>query len=275
MSQLRAGFRFSQSSLATFQRCRRRFQLKYLRQLEWPAPVSASEEDWEVDLKRGQLFHQLVQQASMGIDVDGLVAACDDDLLRQWWSNFQRHGPRRQGRVYTEVELAVPLRSHLLVAKLDRVVVETTGRVSIMDWKTGLRPPSQQQLADSWQTAVYRFVTAEGGAWLTTGSELSPLPPEQIELLYWHAGFPSALEPIGYSAAEHEEVGRRLHAELDEIETEVASGAFSRTADVGQCRRCEYRSFCARGRRPESAADSGLWEEEDDADWMLIPPEER
>ena len=113
MSRLRPGFRFSQSGLATFQRCRRRFQLRYLRQLEWPAPVSESEEDWEVDLKRGQLFHQLVQQASMGIDVDGLVAASDDELLRQWWSNFQLHGPHRQGRMYTEVELAVPLRSHL------------------------------------------------------------------------------------------------------------------------------------------------------------------
>ena len=212
---LRTGFRFSQSNLEDFDQCRRRFLLRHVRQLDWPAPVTAEANAWEAALERGQLFHQLAHQDALGLDVSPVVDGCGDPLLQQWWRNLLLHPPViPPGQTLSEVEISVPLANYRLVAKFDRLVSADDGRIIIVDWKTGQRRPDPDQLYESWQTIVYRYVLVEGGNFLNGGTTIAP---EEVSLIYWHVGYPGLLEPLGYSQAEHEEARLRLTATVELI----------------------------------------------------------
>ena len=258
-------FRFSQSGLQAFDRCRRRFFLRYVDELEWPAPVTDSEEQWEKATRRGQLFHLLVQQSALGLDVDATVAANGDPVLSSWWENFLRFAPRPGDgeRAISEVELTAAVGEFSAVAKFDRIVLPASGSgasMRIIDWKTGRLRPRQAELQRSWQTAVYCYVFAEAGGALTEGENSGAIDPGRLELQYWHAEFPDALEPIRYSAAQHAEAEDRLRSAIAEIAylaEKAEPEGFPRTVDERECRHCEYRSYCGRGRSPGAFAE---WE---------------
>ncbi len=256
-------FRFSQSGLQAFDRCRRRFFLRYVDELEWPAPVTDSEEQWEEATRRGQLFHLLVQQSALGLDVEATVAARGDPVLAGWWGNYLQSAPRPGAgeRVLSEVELSAAVGKFSAVAKFDRIVLPAPGRgasISIIDWKTGGLRPRQAELQRSWQTAVYCYVFTEVGGALIDGAGARSIDPGRLELQYWHAGFPDALEPIRYSEALHAEAGDRLRRTIAEISSLAQNGepeGFPRTEDRRECRHCEYRSYCGRGRTPGEFAE--------------------
>ena len=264
-SGLGGEFRFSQSGLQAFERCRRRFFLRYVDELEWPAPVTDSEEQWEEATRRGQLFHHFVQQSSLGLDVQATVAACGDPVLAGWWENYRRFAPRpgEGERVLSEVELSAAAGEFSAVAKFDRILLPAPGNsasIRIVDWKTGLQRPRQAELQRSWQTAVYCYVFTEAGSALMNEGGTGPIDPGQLELQYWHAGFPEALEPIRYSARMHAEAGERVGKIISEIVSLAGEGKperFPRTEDERECRHCEYRSYCGRGRSPAAFAE---WE---------------
>ena len=65
-------FQFSQSSLQDFETCPRRFQLRYLRQLSWPAIESEPIQEAERLAQLGTDFHRLVHQHLVGIDEETL-----------------------------------------------------------------------------------------------------------------------------------------------------------------------------------------------------------
>jgi len=265
---LPTGFRFSQSNLEDYEQCRRLFWLRYVRELDWPAPVTVQADMWEAALWRGQLFHQLVLQDALGLEVSSTVQGSDDPLLQEWWRNYLLHPPEiPQGQAFSEVELSVPLAAYRLVAKFDQIVFADDERVVILDWKTGRKRPDPDELYASWQSIVYRYVLVEGGDCLYRGM---PIAPEKVSLLYWHAGYPHLLKPIGYSQAERDEARQRLEAIADEISSLKDEADFNKTEDEALCRRCEYRSFCGRGR---AAGDE--WEiREEDLDFVLVPEAE-
>ena len=263
------GVDHSQSSLATYEQCSRRFYLRYVRRLNWPAPLTSAAEKWEATMRRGQLFHHLVQQDALGMEVSGMVQHGGDALLQEWWRNFTRHPPANlpAGPIFSEIQLSVPLGGHRLVARFDRVVCGEDGRICILDWKTGGRRPDQEAYARSWQTLVYCYVLVEGGSVLNQGQAISP---EQVWLVYWHASYPDLLQPLDYSLSKHQEARGRLQAAIGEIASRRQEGDFPLTRDWAQCRRCEYRSYCERGR--EAAAE---WEiDEEDGEGDLIPEAE-
>jgi len=259
---------FSQSSLETLERCPRRFYLRYIRDLAWPAPLTTAEEEWEASMRRGQLFHLLVQQSAMGVDVAPTVSALGDPELRQWWRHFCEHPPRGAtgGALHTEIELSASIGPHRLVAKLDRVVCGPDGAVRIFDWKTGRAPPDRERLASSWQTTVYRYAVVESFG-LARG-----VAPEQVELVYWHAAYPHALTPITYSRAEHAAARGRIQSAVSRVATAGSSEeAFAATPENGECLRCPYRSYCERGRSAAPDLDSEL--DDDVPAWRLVPGE--
>lgn len=268
------GLSFSQTSLADLDRCARRFYLRHLRRLDWPAPLTGDDSQWEAAMRRGQLFHLLVQQSSAGIGVEATVAALDDPQLIQWWRNYRRSVPAlAAGAVsHSEVEIVAALASHRLIAKCDLVVCDGDGRVRIFDWKTGTRPPSPASQRQSWQTVVYRYAVVEGGAGLgPPGWEGRAIQPDQVELVYWHAGYPEATNAIPYDSGQHEEARQRLQAAAARVEA-LGTGeeAYARTEQVEACRRCPYRAYCERGRVPDPEF---TWEDDqgEPPEWLQPP----
>ncbi len=60
-------FVFTQNNLQDFVDCPRRFQLKYLLKMAWPAPISEPIEENDHLIQLGSQFHQMVHQFFLGI----------------------------------------------------------------------------------------------------------------------------------------------------------------------------------------------------------------
>ncbi|NKB67446.1 MAG: hypothetical protein GKR89_10325 [Candidatus Latescibacteria bacterium] len=267
--RLDPGFGFSQSSLAVFDECRRRFFLRYVQGLVWPAAVTGELAGQEEAIRRGQRFHQLIQQDALGLEVDHLVAEEDDPDLQRWWRNYRQQGPAGvpSGRIFSEVQLSVPLGAYRLVARFDRVVLGADGTVWILDWKTGKRRPEAEAYAASWQTRVYCYVLVEAGGVLVEGRAIAA---EQVRLLYWHAEFPGLLKPQIYSPQAHVAAAGQLARAVEGITGLAGEGGFPQTEAVARCGRCQYRGLCQRGRRADDDWDIDFLAD-DDLGWDLIP----
>ena len=112
MTPLPADFRFSQSSLQDYVDCPRRFELRYVQHLNWPAAESEPIREQEEHMAQGALFHRLVQQYFIGLPVDVLTRSIADERVAEWWGRFLTHAAP---------ELPEPFEA--LLADLDRVIV--------------------------------------------------------------------------------------------------------------------------------------------------------
>lgn len=255
-------FTFSQSSLQDFADCPSRFQLRYLLRQRWPAPEVDDLLEYERNQEQGAAFHRLVQQHLVGIPAEALLARLtkpEQADLRSWFETYLRGGldglpaDRR-----AEVTLTVPLGEYALLAKFDLLAVEAGGRAVIVDWKTGDHLPKSERLARRLQTIVYRYVLAKGGDHLYGGK---PIPPEQIEMVYWYAALDGATRRFPYDAAQMAADEAYLLALVAEIDDPAQ--AFPLTPDEARCRYCVYRSLHDRGRFGGPLAG---WEEDAEMD---------
>lgn len=246
--RIRPGFRFSQSSLAAFAACRRRFFLRYVRRLPWPAAPQTSD-PWETALERGRRFHEWIQQEALGLEMEEIVAACGDSLLQKWWWNFRHRPPQGipAGQIFSEVELEAPMGDFRLLARFDRVVLGIRGGIVAIDWKTGERRPEGREYLESWQTRVYRYVLVEAGKVLRQDQKVEP---EEIRLVYWHAQYPEILSSIPYSHEEHQAVGQTLASTIAEIAVLSGEADFPLTGELEECRRCRFCAYCGRAIAP-------------------------
>jgi hypothetical protein len=138
-------FEFSQSSLQDYIDCRRRFQLRYVQRIAWPAAQAEPARENEQHIQRGERFHRLAQQYLLGVPEDRLtrMAEADEDVhILAWWTNFINCIPSTlSGQRHVEVSLSAPLGRFRLVAKYDLVLIRPDGKVIIYDWKTSMHRP--------------------------------------------------------------------------------------------------------------------------------------
>jgi len=247
----------SQSSLQDYVDCARRFKLRYLDRLSYPAVESEPTLENEKHLQEGEYFHRLVQQYLIGIPADQIAKLANTLNLQRWWENFlaapdlrglnalrQASGVLREdlGGPYPEVTLSAPLGNYRLLAKYDLIAIEND-RVLIYDWKTYRKRPRSEWLSARMQTRVYRALLVKAGAHLNNGK---PLEPEQIEMIYWFADFPNEPAHFPYTSAQF----KRDWDMLDKLADEIASASdYPLTDDRQKCAYCTYRSYCERGIR--------------------------
>jgi CRISPR/Cas system-associated exonuclease Cas4 (RecB family) len=249
---------FSQSSLQDYADCPRRFQLRYLGQLEWPGIQAEPSLEVESRQEQGQEFHRLVHQYYVGISPADLQKTARTSHVRGWWENFRAANLDLEGwQLRSELTLAANIGARRLVAKYDLVACQD-GRAVIYDWKTWARRPSNEWLAGRWQTRVYRALLVKAGAVLNGGR---PLTADAVSMIYWFAEFPGEPAILEYDAIQFEEDWSSIESLIAEI---VAGQSFPVTEDRRRCRFCVYRSYCARGER------AGDWNEpgsEASGDW--------
>lgn len=233
-------FVFSQSALQDYEECARRFELRYLLDVRWPALQTEQALQYEAGQHKGQEFHHLIHQHTLGVPAAAIEATITDEQLRAWWGNYLRWQPQHlPEQRYSELTLTVPLAETLLMAKYDIVAHMPDGSFVIVDWKTGKRP-KRELLARRMQTIVYPFVLSQAGDWLNNGQ---PILPDRIRLIYWYAEDGSTIE--FQSSAEKLLADEALLASrINEIKTAFD---FPKTGDERRCRFCVYRSLCERG----------------------------
>jgi hypothetical protein len=260
------GFIFSQSSLQDFADCRRRFQLRYLQHLAWPAVVTEPVLEAERTQQRGALFHRLLQQHLSGVPAGRLARLIQDSELGGWWESYlafyekELAGLRDQsGLSYPEISLTAGLGGFRLEAKYDLVVVLPNGRAMIYDWKTNRKRPERRWLASRLQTRLYPYLLRRAGATLNQGREIQP---EAIEMVYWFAAYPGQPERFSYGDTAYKDDEAFLLELVGTIQR-LGEGEFPLTSDLRRCAYCVYRSLCERGVRAGDLAESeaGLDEE--------------
>ena len=236
---LPASFAFSQSSLQDYMDCARRFQLRYMDQLNWPAIDTEPVVENERRQLEGQLFHRLVQQYLLGVPSENLSPMANTPNLERWWSNFKKEFGSL-GKLHPELTLSAPIGNHRLVAKYDFVAVQNNKAI-IYDWKTYAKRPREEWMSARWQTRVYRALLVQAGAHLNHGK---PFEPEQIEMIYWYADFPAEPSRFKYDANQF----KRDWSAVEKVVKEISSTIeFQLTEDEKMCRFCIYRSYCNRG----------------------------
>ena len=257
---LNPDFQFSQSSLQDYSDCPRRFELKYIRRMAWPALQSEPVLERERQMELGQKFHRLVHQHHLGITPDVLSLQSNDPDLGSWWQSYLQCNPLDSLPLLRlpEYTLRAPFAGFRLIAKFDLLAIEPGLRAVIIDWKTARFRSSQSTLRKRIQTRLYPFVLAAAGAVLNGGV---PLSPSQIQMMYWFPEFPDRPEQILYSIAQFEEDRYFLQKQVEEICTHSA-GAFWMAEDEKRCLYCEYRSYCGRGCKAGCMEDDGEFSSE-------------
>ncbi|MBI5297022.1 MAG: PD-(D/E)XK nuclease family protein [Chloroflexi bacterium] len=240
----------SQSSLQDYADCPRRFQLRYLEQLQYPAVESEPALENEKHQQEGETFHRLVQQHLIGIPAEQVGRLATSANLSRWWENYlQADLPLDGYTTYPEVTLSAPLGAFRLVAKYDLIAVKA-GRALIYDWKTYRKRPKNEWLAPRWQTRVYRALLGKAGSHLNGGQ---PFGPEQISMTYWFAEFPAEPAILPYNAGQFQRDWDALVKLAGEIAT---TASFPLTEERQRCGYCPYRGYCDRGVRAGDAGDA-------------------
>jgi len=238
-------FTFSQSSLQDYSDCPRRFQLRYIEQLQWPAVETEPVLENERREREGQLFHRMVQQHLIGLPAANLSRMVNTPDLSRWWANYQNatdlQGLKDLGGLHTELTLTAPVGAYRLLAKYDLIAIKPGERVFIFDWKTYHKRPRDEWMAARLQTRVYRAMLVQAGAYLYGGN---PFPPEQIEMIYWYADYPSEPSRFPYNTVQYKRDWDALMGLINEISNHRH---FPLTENEKKCVYCPYRSYCNRG----------------------------
>lgn len=247
----------SQSSLQDYVDCARRFQLRYLERLSYPAIESEPALENEKHQQEGEYFHRLVQQYLIGIPGEQISKLANTANLQRWWENFMTDKDLRVltplrsasealrkdlGGLYPEAILSAPLGRYRLLAKYDLLAIEN-GKAAIYDWKTYRKRPRNEWLSSRMQTRVYRALLVRAGAHLNRSQ---PFRPEQIEMVYWFAEYPNDPARFTYTSAQFKRDWDLLTKLSDEI---ASASSYPLTDDRAKCLYCPYRSYCDRGVR--------------------------
>lgn len=282
------GFQFSQGSLQDYVDCRRRFYLRYLLGLAWPALESEPAIENERFMRQGARFHRMAQQYLTGVPSERLRALAGEEQLLGWLDHFLQSGPLRwppapEARLYPEFSLSAALGEYRLVAKLDALHV-APGVMTIYDWKTSRKLPRRAWLAERLQTRVYPYLLVRAGALRRVG--VSPAP-ESVAMVYWFTEAPDQPQRFPYSRAQFEQDEALLLSLLEEIqrlaqaapdnargmkseaELERAAVGFEMTARSERCAFCVYRSLCGRGVQA-GALDEGEGSQEGEAGEIFL-----
>ncbi|MBN2387366.1 MAG: PD-(D/E)XK nuclease family protein [Anaerolineales bacterium] len=238
-----ASFTFSQSSLQDYSDCPRRFWLRYGERLQWPAVESEPTLENERRQQEGQHFHRLVQQHRLGLPAEKLARFASTANLSRWWENYLGDDFGITGYAqYAELSLSAPVAGHRLLAKYDLAAIQTGEKALIFDWKTYHKRPRDEWMAVRWQTRVYRLLLVMAGAHLNGGI---PLAPEQVEMIYWYADFPTRPARFPYTVAQYQRDLEAVKQLVIEISTTRMD--FPMTDETTRCAYCTYRSYCERG----------------------------
>jgi CRISPR/Cas system-associated exonuclease Cas4 (RecB family) len=240
--RLPIGYLFSQHSLNTFDRCRRRFWLRYVARVPWPVPQDDDPLVYEEHLERGRIFHQWIQRDLMGLPV--AAEQSPDEELRVWWQRYKAFDWGLVPSDVREAELPVSVihSAQRLYARYDLVALDRGGQVMVVDWKTLGHVPSREVLTERMQTRVYLFTLARVASELLGGKEVAP---ERISMLYWFANRPDEPVIVPYDQEAYRKDALRLTAMMNEIALLPRSG-FTKTRDMKQCITCNYRTLCRR-----------------------------
>jgi len=238
-------FKFSSGSLQDFLDCERRFELKHLLRLEWPAPQSEPILEVERRIRIGREFHFLIHQYLCGIALPDLQKLDLDPDIQLWLSNFETFFYEfRWVEFHSEYSVVTPFyNDYYLSAVYDLIGMTDQPKLLIMDWKTTPHPLRKEIITHAIQSILYLYLAYENrkGIFKSAGFGYT-----DIEMIYWNAVHPKERISISYSMVQHEKTREYLSKLIESIAGKPI-GSFAKTENTKKCAYCQYRSLCERG----------------------------
>ncbi|NMB53391.1 MAG: PD-(D/E)XK nuclease family protein [Leptolinea sp.] len=245
-------FIFTQNNLQDFIDCPRRFQLRHLLKMSWPAPVSEPMEENERLILLGTQFHKMVYQYYLGIPEEKIAHGIREMDLNEWWQAFRQNPPQGIPENHRpEIEVSMPFEGYRLAAKIDLLAVEKGARAVVVDWKTNHRLPREAFLRERVQSLIYPYLV------ITTGTILNdyrPFNPSQVSMIYWFPAFPDQAVTLRFNQDWVDKTRlflTNLVKDISRMDREI----FPLTADEKKCQFCRFRSLCERGTVAGSLTD--------------------
>ena len=234
-------FHFTQQNLQDYHDCPRRFYLRAIKRLEWPAIESEPIREQERLIELGSRFHLLCQQYFSGIPADTLSAQVTDADLSLWWNCFlSADFVSQAGSRAVEKMLSLPFAGYRLAAKFDLLLILPEGKIFIYDWKTSQKQPRRQYVLERMQSKVYPLVAA-------LAQTANPIAADSIEMVYWYPAFDGAEIKIQYSQSQMIEDQEQIEWVISDIVAKKDEEDFLMTEKPKLCTYCRYRSLCDRG----------------------------
>jgi CRISPR/Cas system-associated exonuclease Cas4 (RecB family) len=250
-------FSFSQHNLQDFIDCPRKFYLKYIQNLIWPAIQSEPVLELERQIELGSKFHRTIHQFYLGIDSATLENQCDDLELKIWLRNFLNTPKLRDFKTcFPETTLTSSLQGFRIIAKFDLIAVTNEAEIQILDWKTSRRKPLRSALQQRMQTRLYPFVLCNSLHTLLPGFDFQP---NRLSMTYWFTDFPAEEEHFDYGQIQLDNDRSYLSSLIATINSSEVDD-FKKTSNEKMCRFCVYRSFCERGQA------AGDWKDLEDVE---------
>ncbi len=243
-------FIFSQNSLQNYVDCKRRFYLKEVQQLQWPALESEPTRLQEERTALGAEFHLLCNQYFCGIPETAIRESISSPEILQWWDAFIGLGLQPAPHLQPEKAITIPFLNYRLTVHFDLLITNPSGHYLIYDWKTNLNLPQRTNLAKRMQTLIYPLVLQI----FCETNDLKNAQSENIEMIYWYPSFPDHPIKFGYEQTTYLLQKSELETLLIEIMQNEAED-FSLTEKLQHCKFCQYRSFCNRGEKAGEYSD--------------------
>jgi hypothetical protein len=237
-------FIFNQNSLQNYIDCKRRFYLKEIIKLQWPALESEPTRVQDERTALGAAFHLLCNQYFCGVPETAIRESINSREALQWWDAFISLGLKPAPHLLPEKAITVPFMDYRLTVHYDLLITNQSGRYFIYDWKTNLKQPQRTTLAKRMQTIIYPMVLQLFCESNTPGNS----QPENISMIYWYPGFPEHPIEFQYDQATYTSQKSDLANLITEI-TRNEKEDFSMTEKISHCLFCQYRSFCSRGEK--------------------------
>jgi hypothetical protein len=233
--------RLSQSHLNLLTTCPRKFQHIFCDRLTAPLnPEHQEKMDW------GSHFHLLMQQRELGLPIDAFLET--NQNLKQWVEAItntipELFDPNLSDFRESEHSRTLEFEGYLLTTIYD-LLITTTDKAEIVDWKTYPQPKNYRHLAKDWQTRLYLYVLAETSDYL----------PEQISMTYWFVQ--SQPTPQSHKFLYNQKLHQQTQKDLsnllkqldkwlaDDRQTEIAFPLVAESA--GYCRNCNFAARCDR-----------------------------
>jgi hypothetical protein len=235
-------FIFSQNSLQNYIDCKRRFYLKEIQQLQWPALESEPTRMQEERTALGAEFHLLCNQYFSGVPETAIRDSINSPEILKWWNAFISLGLQPAPHLQPEKAITVPFLNYRLTVHYDLLIANQDDHYFIYDWKTNLKQPQRATLGERLQTIIYPLVLQMFCETINPGNSR----PENISMIYWYPVFPEHPIEFQYDQAKYTSQKLNLTNLLTEI-TRNESEDFTLTEKLTHCNFCQYRSFCNRG----------------------------
>lgn len=241
--------RLSASQLSTFEDCPRRW---------FYASVLRLDDSTSVWTEFGSMVHNVLEDflapnATSDYSLEGLLELAEEhwtesiapwkpqqdqaqrelkEILERWW-DIEGKSFSRDDVVAVEHEFEVAVGNHIVRGRIDRVDFDRDrGGIAVVDYKTGRRFPTADDVEHDLQLAVYYLAAARSAELAEYG------PPTRLELMYFRAKDPFFSQEI---KEDHDAVAEaRILAGAQQMIEERLDPSVS-----ADCDHCDFHRLCS------------------------------